>query len=436
MPKKIAVFCTWPVEYVHRLALNTAVFYSKQGDTVDLIDVSYLAVPIYSLLHNKHKYLSGISLLLLRRLFRKNSYYLNFKSIKRSNDLLGIQIGYKVFSPLFLFSFKRKLKNDRRYDLYLDSLFLDASGAQKDEISLKKRIRGSSILAYVKSYLALNRSRLKHYDEWIIYNGRFPVDYMLREIARENQITSKFFEVGFRENSFCIYEESPHSLSEHKKNALTFWHESNNFERNSGAMEYLENRIRHKDSKSLFWSGNQSIGNVRNLPKKKILTFFLSTEGELASVPFETKNIFEGQNESVIWIIQNIDFQFWHVVIRGHPNRNLNRPKDLILKQIPQLNIRGEDITYISEEDSDDSIELIKRSDLICLYDSSIGIDAIYLKKPTMIFGKPLFTALCNNPLKSTADINFSKIDSLFYDIRKLKIWAWYAYQYGIEFFV
>lgn len=436
MEMKIAVFCTWPVEFSHRLSINAALYGANCGLSVDVIDVSEIAMPLYSFLNGKNYPLPSFFVSLLRKTIKRNSFYIRRGLIldSKDNDL------DRIFIKPWKFKFSKRRINlpnrSKNHDRYLELLILDAKGLYPHDIPISKIKRGIRKLNKIQSKVFKVISRIDDYDQWWIFNGRFPVDMILKNYAIDNGITTKFFEIGFRENSFCVYDDSPHSLIEHRKNALYFWSESNIVEREQVAIRYLENRINHCDLKSGFWNVNQSKGTVRNLPLKKIVTFFLSTEGELASSKNEIVDcLFVNQIESIKWIMNNLDFDDWHLVIRGHPNRSSIRSKDLVLRHLPIIEENQLNFTYISEDASDDSIELIKKSDLVCIYDSSIGIDAIYLNKPLLILGKPLFTALLENPIKAIDEISFKNLDKFSYDKEYLKIWAWYSNQYGIELY-
>lgn len=429
--RKNIVFNTWPSEYASRLAINQAMNLLEEGESVLLIDTSPLTFAIYGTLHKSYLYNSHRLTMLLRYLFRKESFYINSRKIKKLLRKNNQSITTQIWYPRLKFSRKRIFSCSERYEI-LAALWFDARGSTFSKSSIFARLVLKYKFFLLEQSLLHYVSKLNVSERWFIFNGRFPIDRILAKIASQSNIIKYFYEVSMNGKSLSVYAESPHSYTEHRNKALQFWFKSDSQLREREAEDYLNGRLHKLDESIRFWTVNQEAGLIRSFPKKKIYSFFLSTEGELASLKsFNQTSLFNNQWEALNFLISELDFSRIHLVVRGHPHFASTSSSDPFLsKGFDQFMKRGL-ISYIKANDSDDSIALLTISELVFVFDSSIGIDAISLEKPLVIFGAPFFSSVLDNKNQNVKQIDLNEPSNFLYDRKSIHPWAFYCKKYG-----
>jgi hypothetical protein len=172
---------------------------------------------------------------------------------------------------------------------------------------------------------------------------------------------------------------------------------------------------------------------LRDLPEdKKIVSFFLSSEGELNSIPSENKKtLTDDQWIAIRWLLENLDETKYHLVVKGHPRFTKVGAVDPFHSQSWTIDQIDRKITYIEANAMDDSIALLKRSHIVCVYDSSIGMDAIFHELPLIIFGAPFFSSILPRRHTSLEDVSFEDIGNLIYSKQVIYPWAYYLASSG-----
>lgn len=99
-------------------------------------------------------------------------------------------------------------------------------------------------------------------------------------------------------------------------------------------------------------------------------------------------------------------------------------------------NFNNSDFTYIPSNAQDDTFALLKKSSLVCVYDSSLGMDAIFERLPLLVFGMPYFQSVLPKKFKSTDDIVLEDLDSMIYSIEDLLPWAFYLRNSGHDLLI
>lgn len=140
-----------------------------------------------------------------------------------------------------------------------------------------------------------------------------------------------------------------------------------------------------------------SINKLSYDKKKEIISFFCTTDHEYASLPKKEgdKNFFinekwktqNGAIKSLINVIKNDKKKI--LFIKAHPNFS---KKSLIEKELKKF--ESSNVKYLGNDHNIDSIDLIKNSDVIVTFGSSLELTAKYLDKKVIPMFKHLYSPL------------------------------------------
>jgi hypothetical protein len=271
----------------------------------------------------------------------------------------------------------------------------------KKWLTIKEKMINSSIglYNYFDTYLKKN-----NVQNFIIFNGRISCARPLKTVSHDNNVSYILFDGAL--NGLTPYysiNEMFHSMNFEKINALKsylkYYKESNKI-----AAEYSykkQNKI--PILRDMVYTKNQQIGyldtNILRL-SKPLITIFVSSDDEYRYIGADyCQDPLVDQVEEIKQLISsniNVEFDF---VIKMHPNQNKSHKS--ILKKYKEL---SKSVLIIFPENKSDSYELIKRSELIINFSSSIGVEANYLGKPVIQIGPSKWMGLPTANFVKSAD--------------------------------
>jgi hypothetical protein len=245
-----------------------------------------------------------------------------------------------------------------------------------------------------QTFIHLEKISKKYgYPKLILFpNGRCMTGSSVFCFARKNKIRSNGYENGFKAQSWEIFENSPHYPPD-------WWEKLKckkvNPNQKRELLEYLTVRSKGIEKRNnIDWRINFDIEKLPSNLKEKYVTFFTSSSHEMQ--PFDEwiykGSFFQNQIEAVRHlkvICAKFDYQ---LVIRRHPN---------------SVSISGEDfeealwnefkfdvnILYLPPNSRVDSYALLKKSLVVFTHESMIGIESIFLEKPTYATGPAYWAA-------------------------------------------
>lgn len=419
------VFDSWPVNFAHKLSVDQAFFLSHSDNQVRFVDLTLLVnnflrlinSPAYSKFYRFKIFWRRLHFFLLNaRFYRHRVLFYRSRYSKNlvDTDCINCNIDRQDILKL------------------LDSNLKDIHGNQEFTSRSLDKIVDELIVNAKKVGFLIHKFDLSK-EIFYIFNGRFPLDGILEILLRNHNCNLFYFEVGERPNSIEIFKNSPHNILERRRIMQEFWDKYDNPNKQDIALQHLQNRISGKDPKSIFWTKNQLSYFPVDLPKnRKIISFFLSTEGELSAQNLDEMLLpFGSQQEALNFLLKNIDFKTWYLVIREHPSFNNFSETNNSAFDFSQYENK---VLLVSKHDKSSSLDLIKKSDLVIVYSSTIAADAVFLQKPTLILGFPKFAANFHNPL-SIKKISMALKEEFkpLISIRKLFTWALYSELGGRE---
>jgi hypothetical protein len=241
----------------------------------------------------------------------------------------------------------------------------------------------------------------KEFDNFILFNGRSNDTRIIFDLfvslgyektrVLENLIITEDTKGEIRELGVEVLPALlPQDILYRGKEIESLWDKADHSTRVQIGESYFKERIndlnttKHKDLFSKNW--NTSLNPF--LDKKSIkVTIFNSSSDEIASIPeLEEYNYFGEQNDSIRELLRILDeLGGFEIILRIHPNLSNVNYKYHEGLYILQDEFKG--LKIFDANSSINSYNLVKYSDLIFTYGSTIGVEATYLKKPVINMG-------------------------------------------------
>jgi hypothetical protein len=205
-------------------------------------------------------------------------------------------------------------------------------------------------------------------------------------LKSENINVYEFPLYGYK-NMYITKINYPHDLKNtsdllfefNKNNSINF------LEKEKIAKEWMDNRVKKKNYIKDFnsWKNKQIIGRLpKNFNKLNFnITYFQTSEFEFLGIPENEKGQeFKNNFYNIVNLLSSLDFKpNVFLNIKMHPNKG-NDTTTLIEKLI-NLKKNYSNMELILPDSKVDSIELIKKSDLIIVMGSITGLEGAYFKK-------------------------------------------------------
>ncbi|NCC71153.1 hypothetical protein EOM09_06235 [bacterium] len=304
-------------------------------------------------------------------------------------EINGIDIGRAVASNIIT----------RTRDHYIDI---------KAYQELIMKITTTSVLLYdnLKTYLDHNKP-----DKVYFFNGRFAEYRPLVRLCEQRKI--KFFthERGANCNKYELFEDClPHSLENMKNSIEKSWKSSNYTERQKLiiAKRWFLNTRKGVEQSWISYVKDHKKGSLPpnfNESKRNIV-IFTSSINEKETFPEWQNPLFKNESQALEFILDKYKSNSrFHFYVRIHPNlKNLNNTQTRNLKELS--NIYTQNATFIGANELIDSYSLIDACEKVITFMSTMGVEACYWKKPSILCGRAIYEDLdCYYPVNSKEDL-------------------------------
>lgn len=237
----------------------------------------------------------------------------------------------------------------------------------------------------------------------ILWGGRRSSEAPIKFVAEKRGLKLEFFEESSTRDRYMLTDEYPFVFNNFI-NLVRKWE----IERISkgemdimleeGRKYFLERRIGQSQEPSFIWFNKDAkqIPIIEN-QGKRILALFTSSDWEFAELEFsqvsDTKTDFINQYTSLSMILQDSFIrENFEIIIRWHPNHRIAGKFEK--EQINSVIDSSPHVKHFRYTDSIDSYQLVEKSDIVLVFGSTIGIEASYLEKPTILLGDTHYAGL------------------------------------------
>lgn len=293
------------------------------------------------------------------------------------------------------------------YVTYFRDITLNPS---KEKNKILKNLVDTSYSVY-KKLLTIDFS---NYDNVIMFNGRFAESRVILEYTKSKNLNYETIEFdtlyGLSDiRSLSFKNRLPHSKDAFKERFLKL--EKNN---NINGEDFYKKKI-----KGLYMGGDAAVvkdGTFQTGYKNDkishefiemiksfdlpVLTYYMSSQDEVYALGDEWDNprLFKDQYESINWCIDFLKSNKEFVlIIKSHPcMKGLNFP--YVFRELENSEI--DNLFYLSPESSVSSYKILEVSDICIGFSSSMLVEAVYQKIPTILVGDTFFNDLniCEEP--------------------------------------
>jgi hypothetical protein len=274
--------------------------------------------------------------------------------------------------------------------LYRDPLCDSKKAMQAAEVFL-----GAAILSYEGTRRFLGKH--EKFDRGYVFNGRFAVTRGAFRAMQEAKIPVFTHERGSSINHYQLFPNTfPHDQKLFQERVIASWAKAADLaQRDKTANLFFQAQ---KTGKPLYWKSFIENQNFGGLPKKwdaKALNIviFNSSEDELAAVSdIFTDPVYPSQAIAVERIVADTlaSRKPIHYYLRIHPN--LAGVENSSLASL--LAVSSPNLTIIDADDSISTYCLLDACDRVMTFGSTVGVEATYWGKPSILTGKSRYDDL------------------------------------------
>tara|TARA_A100001015_G_scaffold186408_1_gene207500 strand:- start:1150 stop:2631 length:1482 start_codon:yes stop_codon:yes gene_type:complete len=265
---------------------------------------------------------------------------------------------------------------------------------KKNDFIIKKSLISSAIV-FNRSLEAIKRIKP---SSVITFNNRFAISRPIIEAAKLCKVNVIRHEVGSSKKKYELFYDDVHNVNSRCKVIYNYWNNTSKKTRLKNAVNFFKmpyknkNKINTGSGKIKSFSKNQS--KTIQLPKnKKIVTFFTSSNYEYEAISadfsFLARSIdFKDQITALKSLVSIVNkFKNYLLVIRVHPSFKNSDFENSFWEKYESNNIK-----LIKSESKINSFDLMKKSDYVVTYGSTLAIHAAYNNIPSITLRKHVFS--------------------------------------------
>ena len=266
-----------------------------------------------------------------------------------------------------------------------------------------RKLLSEAINLYDQSLKIMVRDSIQTVFAW---NGRRSSDGPVLYAARQLGLKAYSFSSGGTPEKFFFQENSLHSIEEWSKSISSYAskYEKSFIDMEAEAKEFFSNqrfgnRISYANS---FFGNNFSQKYIsKSESSKKLLVIFTSSQWE--TINYFENSILHPDLQDPYRLIQRIleeklILDKYKVVVRWHPNlQNAGKTETERVQEIIEMT---PSIEHVKPESKIDSYSLLLASDIVLTTGSTMGVEANFYQKPSILLGTALYMNLnvCHIP--------------------------------------
>ena len=228
-----------------------------------------------------------------------------------------------------------------------------------------------------------------------VFNGRVSHYNAIVEFAKLKGIKYFTFEAaGIKNKYFLVEDDIIHNKKKYVDYISSNWIQSGDLKKHKIGKSFFEKNLTRSHSDDYLTPMFTEYQNAGFLPSsikgKNFIVFFGSSRNESESIEGWKNNFMSGDDEQIVEEIcvrmPKINF-----VYRAHPNLKLEHNTQT--QNIKKLqNIKN--LTLIDSHSKVSSYELLRKSDKVIVFGSTIGVESNYFRKPTICLGPSIYENL------------------------------------------
>lgn len=260
-----------------------------------------------------------------------------------------------------------------------------------------RALLGRMIISAYRTFCSVREFLRVHpdFDLAYIFNGRFATCRGAFRACQQADLNVQLHERGSSNAKFMLYENKlPHDLQAMEARIRERWEKASDEERQKGR-KFFEDRRQRVEA---FWHSHTKSQQAGRLPdswdeSKRNVIVYTSSDDEYVAIGKEWVTPgFDSQSQAIVNLHNNLraknsDIRLY---VRMHPHLKGVDNKDT--RMLYELN--GEGVELIPPESAVCSYALMDGSEKIVTFGSTIGIEATYSGKPSILAGMNFYRAL------------------------------------------
>ena len=236
----------------------------------------------------------------------------------------------------------------------------------------------------------------------VVFNGRFLHDQAAAAAAQSLGVRILYGETGGIETDFDLTTASTHEMDHVQLRMLDMystWPVPVDGDRSKQEIgrEWFRNRQSHADPEVQLFVGGQEfddLGEVSQIaPDRELVVFFSSSGDEIAELELDWNEFFQSQENALAELAAVCRSRpNTTLVVRTHPHLRIKPPNDLE-RWTAAVEKAGVAI-HIGPESTVDSYALMKHADVVVTYGSTSGVEAAFLRRPSVLMGPSAYNLL------------------------------------------
>lgn len=268
------------------------------------------------------------------------------------------------------------------------SMTRDSQVAPATHRRLFVQLCAAAILVYEKTKALIDELAP---SEVMLFNGRFATTRAVIHAAQACGVPWRMHERGGDIHRYWIADFMPQDQDAFQNLVLASWRGDQ--DRASGHQFFQSRRQRIEHG----WHSYTKMQEYGRLPEAmrqpgEWVSFFTSSEDEMFAVGESLQNPrFPTQMDALLAIAEAVaSVPGVRLCVRVHPHVAQKSAAD----QRKWANLRIGDVLVIGPEDRCDSYALMERSRIVAAYGSTIGIEATYWRRPSLLFTRSFYDRL------------------------------------------
>jgi Capsule polysaccharide biosynthesis protein len=335
----------------------------------------------------------------------------------RSYRFDNFDVGYAVLSSIITWT------RDPQVDLHVH-----------DDLIARFVVSGFSVYRSMQNYLRQNQT-----DRVYVFNGRIVHARAVLRACQSMGIPCFLHERGHDLKHYGLFENAmPHEIDYIESEIRDKWiRDEENPDRQEIAEKFFVDRSKGIIGSWFSFTDTQLVGRLPTTwdTTKRNIAIFNSSEDEFASIGDEYINpLYASQQEGLERIIKSLatSSDNIHLYLRIHPNL-----KEVDNSQTRALaRLKADRLTVIPADDPVCTYTLMRNADKILTFGSTVGIEAVYWNKPSVLAGPTYYRNLGGtyNPSSHDELISLLHADLPPMDKTAALMYGYYCNSAGIPF--
>ena len=223
----------------------------------------------------------------------------------------------------------------------------------------------------------------------LLFNGRFATTRAVLRAAQARGVDWRIHERGGDKSRFWLTDYPPHDLDRVQERMRSDWRP----EHEGAAHEFFRSRRARVERGWHSFTTGQDHGRLpAEMREGEWVSFFTSSEDEMVAIGDALANHRFPTQRSAIATLASAAAQVpgLRLCVRVHPHLAHKSARES--RSWHEFRLPG--VLVLAPDDPTDSYALIERSSVVCSYGSTVGIEATYWGRPSLLFARSYYDRL------------------------------------------